>query len=114
MIEAGLPPSCIQFLPTSAEDAAQTTSFMVRYPKITRVNFTGSDRVGRIIAGLAATSLKPCVLELGSKAPVVVLDDAEIDAAVDAVLFGAMSNSGQICISTERVLVHHSLAERAW
>lgn len=110
MIEAGLPPGCIQFLPTSAEYAAQITSFMVQHPKITRVNFTGSDRVGRIIAGLAATSLKPCVLELGSKAPVVVLDDAEIDAAIDAVLFGAMSNSGQICMSTERVLVHHSLA----
>lgn len=73
------------------------------------MNFTGSDRVGKIIAAWAATCLKRCVLELGGKAPVLVLDDANIDDAVESVVFGALSNGGQICMSTERVIVHKSI-----
>ena len=84
----------------------------VKHPKVLRVNFTGSDRVGRIIAGWAATCLKQCVLELGGKAPVLVLDDANIEDAVEAVVFGALSNSGQICMSTERVIVQSSVAKQ--
>ncbi|KAK0637400.1 Aldehyde/histidinol dehydrogenase [Bombardia bombarda] len=107
---AGLPPGCLNFLPTSAERAPEVTEFAVKHPKVLRVNFTGSDRVGRIIAGWAATCLKRCVLELGGKAPVIVLEDANIGDAVEAVVFGALSNSGQICMSTERVLLHRSIA----
>ncbi|KAK3944339.1 salicylaldehyde dehydrogenase [Diplogelasinospora grovesii] len=108
---AGLPPGCLNFLPTSAERAPEVTEFAVKHPKVLRVNFTGSDRVGKIIAGWAATCLKQCVLELGGKAPVIVLEDANIDDAVEAVIFGALSNSGQICMSTERVLVHTSISQ---
>jgi acyl-CoA reductase-like NAD-dependent aldehyde dehydrogenase len=108
---AGLPPGCLNFLPTSAERAPEVTEFAVKHPKVLRVNFTGSDRVGKIIAGWAATCLKQCVLELGGKAPVIVLEDANIDDAVEAVVFGALSNSGQICMSTERVLVHKSISQ---
>ncbi|KAK7225259.1 hypothetical protein V2G26_013262 [Clonostachys chloroleuca] len=108
--EAGLPAGCLNFLPTSAGDSPAVTEFAVKHPKVLRVNFTGSDRVGRIIAGWAATCLKQCVLELGGKAPVVVLDDANITDAVEAVVFGALSNSGQICMSTERVIVDSSIA----
>ncbi|CAH0054027.1 unnamed protein product [Clonostachys solani] len=108
--EAGLPAGCLNFLPTSAADSPAVTEFAVKHPKVLRVNFTGSDRVGRIIAGWAATCLKQCVLELGGKAPVVVLDDANITDAVEAVVFGALSNSGQICMSTERVIVDSSIA----
>ncbi|CAG9982862.1 unnamed protein product [Clonostachys byssicola] len=108
--EAGLPAGCLNFLPTSAGDSPAVTEFVVKHPKVLRVNFTGSDRVGRIIAGWAATCLKQCVLELGGKAPVVVLDDANITDAVEAVVFGALSNSGQICMSTERVIVDSSIA----
>ncbi len=68
-----------------------------------RVNFTGSTRVGRLIAMTCAKHLKPVVLELGGKAPLVVLDDADLDAAVNAAAFGAFANSGQICMSTERI-----------
>ncbi|KAK5653173.1 hypothetical protein OQA88_9272 [Cercophora sp. LCS_1] len=107
---AGLPPGCLNFLPTSPERTPQVTEFAVKHRKVLRVNFTGSDRVGKIIAGWAATCLKQCVLELGGKAPVLVLDDADIDDAVEAVVFGALSNSGQICMSTERVLLHKSIA----
>ncbi len=76
-----------------------------------RVNFTGSTRVGRIVAAVCAKYLKPVVLELGGKAPLVVLDDADIDAAVNAAAFGAFANSGQICMSTERIIVDETIAD---
>ncbi|KAK0711706.1 aldehyde dehydrogenase domain-containing protein [Lasiosphaeris hirsuta] len=107
---AGLPLGCLSFLPTSSERAPEVTEYAVKHPKVLRVNFTGSDRVGKIIAGWAATCLKQCVLELGGKAPVIVFEDANIDDAVEAVVFGALSNSGQICMSTERVLLHQSIS----
>ncbi len=70
-----------------------------------RINFTGSTRVGRIIASRAAGQFKRTLLELGGKAPLVVLDDADLDAAAAAANFGAFMNSGQICMSTERIVV---------
>lgn len=82
----------------------------MKHPLVQRINFTGSDRVGRIIAGWASQVLKRCVLELGGKAPVIVLADADVADAVEAVVFGAMSNAGQVCMSTERVIVHRSIA----
>ncbi|KAK3340027.1 Aldehyde/histidinol dehydrogenase [Neurospora tetraspora] len=109
---AGLPPGCLNFLPTSPERAPQVTEFAVKHPKVLRVNFTGSDRVGRIIGSWAAECVKQCILELGGKAPVIIFDDANIDAAVEAVVFGALSYSGQICMSTERVLLHRSISEK--
>ena len=69
-----------------------------------RVNFTGSTRVGRLIAENAARHLKRVLLELGGKAPLVVLGDADLDEAVAAAKFGAFMHQGQICMSTERVV----------
>ncbi|KIH88695.1 aldehyde dehydrogenase [Sporothrix brasiliensis 5110] len=110
LVEAGLPPGVLQFLPTSAADAPRATAFAIAHPKVSRTNFTGGHRVGGIIASLSAKHIKKCLLELGGKAAVLVLHDADLDAAADAVAFGAMSNSGQICMSTERVIVHASVA----
>ena len=76
-----------------------------------RVNFTGSTRVGRIIAEVAARYLKPVLLELGGKAPLIVLDDADLDNAVRAAAFGSFMHSGQICMSTERIVVHPDIAD---
>ncbi|KAI1192195.1 aldehyde dehydrogenase domain-containing protein [Nemania serpens] len=111
MIEAGLPKGCLHFLPVSAERTPVITEFAVKHELIRHVNFTGSDRVGRIIAGYAATCLKQCLLELGGKAPVIILEDANLDDAVEAVVFGSLANAGQVCMSTERVLLHESIAE---
>lgn len=111
LVEAGIPAGCINYLPTSPQRAPETTEYAVAHPRVLRINFTGSDRVGRIIAGLAAAQLKQVVLELGGKSPVVVLEDADIQPAANAILLGAFLNSGQICMSTERVLVHESIAE---
>jgi acyl-CoA reductase-like NAD-dependent aldehyde dehydrogenase len=61
---------------------------------------------------LGARYLKPVLLELGGKAPLIVLDDADLDAAVDATVFGAFANSGQICMSTERVIVDEKVADQ--
>jgi len=84
---------------------------MIAHPAVRRVNFTGSTRVGKRIAATCAKYLKPVVLELGGKAPLVVLDDADIDAAVNAATFGAYANSGQICMSTERIVVDAGIAD---
>lgn len=111
MTEAGLPAGCLHFLPVSPPRTPATTEFAIKHRLIRHVNFTGSDRVGRIVAGHAASCLKRCVLELGGKAPAIVLEDADLADAVEAVAFGALANAGQVCMSTERVLVHASVAE---
>ena len=70
----------------------------------------GSTRVGRMIAQKAAETLTPVVLELGGKAPVIVLADADLDAAVSAAAFGSFANTGRGCLSTERVVVDRQVA----
>ncbi|MCB8837914.1 aldehyde dehydrogenase [Aurantimonas sp. VKM B-3413] len=109
--EAGLPEGVVNVVTHSAEDAPEVVSALIAHPKVKRINFTGSSRVGRIIAKQAAEHLKPVLLELGGKAPLVVLDDADVDAAVNAAIFGAYMNQGQICMSTERIIVDESVAE---
>jgi benzaldehyde dehydrogenase (NAD) len=84
---------------------------LIDHPTVRRINFTGSTKVGRIIAKRAAEHLKPVLLELGGKAPFVVLDDADLDEAVKAAAFGAFMNQGQICMSTERIIVADAVAE---
>jgi acyl-CoA reductase-like NAD-dependent aldehyde dehydrogenase len=78
---------------------------------VRRINFTGSTSVGRIIAQKAAAHLKPVLLELGGKAPFIVLDDADIDGAVNAAIFGSFMFQGQICMSTERFVVDEMVAD---
>ncbi len=109
--EAGLPPGVVNFVTNAPADAGAVVEAMVAHPAVRRVNFTGSTRVGRIIATLCAKHLKPAVLELGGKAPLLVLADADLDAAVNGAAFGAFANSGQICMSTERIIVDASIAD---
>jgi len=107
--EAGLPAGVFNFISTSRETAPQLTAEMIAHPLVRKINFTGSDRAGRAIAIEAAKHLKPCVLELGGKAPVVVLDDANIDEAAKAIVHAAFLHSGQICMSTERVIIQRGV-----
>jgi benzaldehyde dehydrogenase (NAD) len=109
--DAGLPKGVINFVTNAPEDAGPVVEAMVAHPAVRRVNFTGSTRVGKIIATVCAKYLKPAVLELGGKAPLLVLDDADLDAAVNAAAFGAFANSGQICMSTERIVVDRKIAD---
>ncbi len=109
--DAGLPAGVVNFVTNAPADAGAVVEAMVAHPALRRVNFTGSTHVGRLIAQTCAKYLKPAVLELGGKAPFVVLDDADLDAAVAAATFGAFANSGQICMSTERIIVNAAVAD---
>ncbi|MCE7000705.1 aldehyde dehydrogenase family protein [Saccharothrix sp. S26] len=108
---AGLPDGVLDVVTNDRADAAAVAEALIGDDRVRAVNFTGSTRVGRIVGELAARHLKPAVLELGGKNAVLVLDDADLGHAVDAVAFGAFNNAGQICMSADRALVHASVAE---
>jgi benzaldehyde dehydrogenase (NAD) len=110
LVEGGAPAGVVNMVTNAPEDAPDIVKALIEHPAVRRVNFTGSTRVGRIIAQLCAEQLKPALLELGGKAPMVVLDDANVDAAVNAAAFGAYMNQGQICMSTERLIVTPGIA----
>ncbi|WP_419690580.1 aldehyde dehydrogenase [Burkholderia theae] len=109
--EAGLPRGVVNFVTNAPANAGDIVESIIAEPAVRRVNFTGSTRVGRIVAAQCAKYLKPSVLELGGKAPFLVLHDADIEAAVQGAAFGAFANSGQICMSTERIVVDTKIAD---
>ena len=109
--EAGFPEGVVNVVTNAPEDAAEVVGALIDAPEVRRINFTGSTAVGKIIAKRAAEYLKPCLLELGGKAPLIVLEDADLDEAVKAAAFGAFMNQGQICMSTERIIVVEAIAD---
>lgn len=111
LLEAGLPAGVLNVISNAPEDASQIVESLIANPAIRRVSFTGSTRVGREVAGIAAKYLKPALLELGGKAPLIVLEDADLEKAAQAAVFGAFMNQGQICMSTERLIVHENIAD---
>jgi len=108
---AGLPEGAVSFVTNAPDDAAAVVGALIDHPAVRRINFTGSTRVGRIVCERAAKHLKPVLLELGGKAPLIVLEDADLDEAVKAAAFGAFMNQGQICMSTERIIVVEEIAD---
>jgi vanillin dehydrogenase len=110
LCDAGLDGGVVNVVSNAPADTSQIVETLIAQPAVRRVNFTGSTRVGRLIAEVAARYLKPALLELGGKAPLIVLDDADLDEAVRASAFGAFMNQGQICMSTERIVVDESVA----
>ncbi|WP_136656767.1 aldehyde dehydrogenase [Nitratireductor sp. XY-223] len=109
--EAGLPPGAANLVTNAPEAATDVVEALIGHSAVRRVNFTGSTRVGKMVAEACARHLKPAVLELSGKAPLIVLADADIDEAVKAAAFGAFFNQGQICISTERLIVDRGIAD---
>jgi len=109
--EAGLDHGVVNVLTHDAASASTIVETLIAHRAVRRINFTGSTRVGKILAVSAAKHLKPILLELGGKAPLIILDDADLDAAVNAAAFGAFANQGQICMSTERIIVDEKVAE---
>jgi acyl-CoA reductase-like NAD-dependent aldehyde dehydrogenase len=112
LTEAGLPAGVINVLTNAPEDAPEIVTALIAHPAVRRVNFTGSTKVGKIIAETCGKHLTPALLELGGKAPLVILDDADIDGAVNAAIFGAFMHQGQICMSTERIIVDETIADQ--
>ncbi|CCC09193.1 hypothetical protein SMACR_04952 [Sordaria macrospora] len=107
--EAGLPKGVLNMLVHEPANAPAITSSLISNPLVKKVNFTGSTAVGRIIGRLAGENLKPVLLELGGKASAIVWEDAELENAATQCALGAFLNSGQICMATERILVHKSI-----
>jgi acyl-CoA reductase-like NAD-dependent aldehyde dehydrogenase len=101
----------VNLVTNAPKDAGEVVGALIDHPAVRRINFTGSTAVGKIIAQRAAAHLKPVLLELGGKAPLLVLADADLDEAVKAAAFGAFMNQGQICMSTERIIVLDSVAD---
>jgi benzaldehyde dehydrogenase (NAD) len=110
-IDAGFSGGIVNLVTNAPRDAADIVGALIDHKAVRRVNFTGSTAVGRLVAVRAAQNLKPALLELGGKAPLLVLDDADLDEAVKAAAFGAFMNQGQICMSTERIIVLDSIAD---
>ncbi len=110
LADAGLPPGTVNLITHRADDASEVVDELISHPAVRRINFTGSTRVGRLVAENAARHLKPVLLELGGKAPMVVLPDADLEEAVAAAKFGAFMHQGQICMSTERIVADRSVA----
>jgi acyl-CoA reductase-like NAD-dependent aldehyde dehydrogenase len=108
---AGVPAGAVNLLTNAPEDAADVVEALIAHPAVRRVNFTGSTRVGRLIAETAGRHLTRVLLELGGKAPMVVLDDADLDRTAAAANFGSFMHQGQICMSTERIVVDRSIAD---
>lgn len=111
-IDAGFPEGVVNLVTHAPGDAADVVGALIDHPAVRRINFTGSTHVGRIIARRAAEQLKPCLLELGGKAPLLVLDDADLEDAAQTAAIGAFMNQGQICMSTERIIVAEAVADR--
>jgi acyl-CoA reductase-like NAD-dependent aldehyde dehydrogenase len=109
--EAGLPPGVLNVITSTREAASEVGDEMIANPAVRRISFTGSTEVGRLIAEKAGRHLKRAVLELGGKDPLIVLGDADLDYAVDAAVWGAFLHQGEICMSTERIIVEETIAK---
>lgn len=109
---AGLPDGVVNVIFHRPQDAPEVTNAIIEHPFVKKITFTGSTATGSIIAAQAGKHLKPVVMELGGKAPAIVLKDANLEKAAEACAVGAFLHSGQICMSTERILVHSSIAEK--
>ncbi|MEP7285289.1 MAG: aldehyde dehydrogenase family protein [Chloroflexota bacterium] len=109
--EAGFPPGVLNVLTHAKEDAPDVGDELIAHPAVRRISFTGSTEVGRIVAEKAGRHLKRAVMELGGKDPLIILRDADLDYAADAAAWGTFLHQGQICMSTERIIVERPIAE---
>src|SRR5207248_6223172 len=102
LVEAGLPKGVVNIVTGYGPEAGAP---IVEHPDVQAISFTGSSEVGRIVGETAARSFKPCSLEMGGKNAIIVLDDANLDLALEGVLWGAFGTTGQRCNETRRVIV---------
>jgi acyl-CoA reductase-like NAD-dependent aldehyde dehydrogenase len=109
--EAGFPPGVLNVLTHTKEDAPDVGDELIAHPAVRRISFTGSTEIGRIVAEKAGKNLKRAVMELGGKDPLIILKDADVDFAADAASWGAFLHQGQICMSTERIIVERPIAD---
>ncbi|CAE6356947.1 unnamed protein product [Rhizoctonia solani] len=108
--EAGLPAGVLNVVHVDPRDAPQVVESMVAHPAVRKINFTGSTPVGAKIAEMCGRYLKPSVMELGGSAPFIVLEDADIEHAVNNAIHASFAHSGQICMSANVLILHESIA----
>ncbi|MEV5176938.1 aldehyde dehydrogenase family protein [Streptomyces flaveolus] len=108
---AGVPAGVVNVVTNDRADAPAVVEALVADDRVRRVNFTGSTPVGRIVGRLAGEHLKPVILELGGKNPILVLDDADPEYAAAGVTLAKFMNSGQICMCVDRVIVQNGIAD---
>lgn len=109
---AGFPDGVFNVLTTSLENTPSLSEAMCVHPLVKKVTFTGSTRVGKIVAGLCARGLKKCTLELGGNCPFIVFDDADLEQALDQLMTLKWRNAGQACISANRVYVQAGVYDK--
>ncbi|MBT0781989.1 NAD-dependent succinate-semialdehyde dehydrogenase [Paracoccus sp. pheM1] len=107
--DAGVPAGVVNLV---YGDPAEISGYLIPHPVIRKVSFTGSTAVGKQLASMAGLHMKPATMELGGHAPVLVFDDADVDAAVSAMAAAKLRNAGQVCISPTRFLVQEGVADR--
>ncbi|MBS0123792.1 aldehyde dehydrogenase family protein [Thetidibacter halocola] len=107
--EAGIPPGVFNVVTCSRESVGEVGDEMIENPRVKAISFTGSTAVGRHIAAKAGAHLKKACVELGGKDSMIVLEDADLDAAARAANFGSFMHQGQVCMSTEKLLVHEAV-----
>jgi len=110
LAEAGLPKGVFNVITCSRDNVSEVGDELIANPAVRGVSFTGSTAVGRQVAAKAGGLLKRCCVELGGKDALIILEDADIERAVNAATFGAFMHQGQICMSVERVIVHRDVA----
>lgn len=107
--EAGLPAGVLSILPTN--DAAAVTAPLLADPRLRKVTFTGSTRVGKLLLRQAADNVLRTSMELGGNAPFIVFEDADLDQALAGVMSAKMRNGGEACTAANRIYVHNSIRE---
>jgi alpha-ketoglutaric semialdehyde dehydrogenase len=106
LLEAGLPPGVVSLVHGHGEEAGAP---LVRHPDVALVSFTGSSEVGREVAIGCAAEHKRVSLEMGGKNPILIMEDADLELAVDGAIWGGFATSGQRCSSASRLLVHRKV-----
>lgn len=109
--KAGAIPGLVNLVVASRDDASACTEALFASKEVRKIDFIGSSAVGRILGAQASKYLKPITLELGGKCPALVLDDADLVSAAALCADGALRHHGQVCFSTERVIVQKGIAE---
>ncbi len=107
--DAGLPPGCLNVVWGVPHEVSD---FLIKSPIVRKISFTGSVQVGKLLGGLAGSLMKRCTMELGGHAPVIVCDDADVEAAADMLVPFKFRNAGQVCISPTRFYVQEGAYDK--
>ncbi|KAI1616053.1 aldehyde dehydrogenase domain-containing protein [Exophiala viscosa] len=108
--DAGFPPGVVNVVAHEPARGPEVIGALIKHPAVRKINFTGSTIVGRILAQQAARELKPILLELGGKAPIIVLEGADVKSVAMSAAWSSNAHAGQVCMAAERIIVLDSVA----